>query len=48
MPHAILMGSLVAFLDGRIDEAVLDLIQIVNPAIAGVIVFLASRGRADA
>jgi hypothetical protein len=44
--HAILMGSLRAYIDGWIGVVSLDLIQIVNPAIAGAIVFLVTRRRA--
>ncbi len=43
--HAILLGSLIAFVDGRIGAVALDLIQIVNPAIAGLIVVLATWRR---
>lgn len=41
--HAILMGSLMAYVQGLIGVVALDAIQIVNPAIAGLIVFLATR-----
>ncbi|MDI1284209.1 MAG: HXXEE domain-containing protein [Reyranella sp.] len=41
--HAILMGSLLAFLHHLIGSDLLNLMQIVNPAIAGLIVYLATR-----
>ncbi|MDP1752428.1 MAG: HXXEE domain-containing protein [Reyranella sp.] len=43
--HAILMGSLIAFLRGLIGSDLLDVIQYVNPAIAGLIVYLATQKR---
>ena len=43
--HAILLGSLLAFLRGLIGSDVLDVIQYLNPAIAGLIVYLATRRR---
>lgn len=43
--HAILMGSLIAFLRGLIGNDVLDVIQYLNPAIAGLIVYLATQKR---
>lgn len=43
--HAILMGSLLAYLRGLIGSDVLDAIQYLNPAIAGLIVFAATRWR---
>ncbi len=43
--HAILMGSLLAFLRGLIGSGVLDVIQYLNPVIAGLIVYLATRKR---
>ena len=43
--HAILMGSLLAFLRGLIGSDVLDVIQYLNPAIAGLIVYFATRRR---
>ena len=43
--HAILLGSLIAFLRGLIGSDVLDVIQYLNPAIAGLIVYLATRRR---
>lgn len=43
--HAILMGSLLAFLRGLIGSDLLDLIQYLNPVIAGLIVYLAMRRR---
>jgi len=36
--HGILMGSLMAYIAGRIDVVVLDAIQVINPAIAALIV----------
>jgi len=43
--HAVLLGSLIAFLRGLIGSGVLDVIQYLNPAIAGLIVYLATRPR---
>ena len=43
--HAILMGSLIAFLRGLIGSGALDAIQYLNPLIAGLIVYLATRKR---
>lgn len=43
--HAIMIGSLQAYMHGLIGVGVLDVIQFVNPAIAGMIVFLATRQR---
>ncbi len=43
--HAILMGSLIAFLRGLIGSDVLDVIQYLNPAIAGLIVYLVTLRR---
>lgn len=40
--HAVLMGSLQAFLHGLIGEGVLDLIQFLNPLLAGAIVYAAA------
>lgn len=37
--HAVLMGSLKAYLSGLIGEDVLDLIQFLNPLLAGAIVY---------
>ena len=43
--HAILMGSLLAFLHGLIGSGLLDVIQFLNPLLAGLIVYLATRRR---
>ncbi|TAJ36792.1 MAG: HXXEE domain-containing protein [Reyranella sp.] len=43
--HAILMGSVMAYINGWLGVALLDIIQIINPAIAGLIVYLATRRR---
>jgi hypothetical protein len=44
--HAVLMGSLMAYLAGRIGVAVLNVIQVLNPALAGAIVYAVTRRRA--
>ncbi|WP_426959075.1 HXXEE domain-containing protein [Muricoccus radiodurans] len=48
--HIVLLGSLLAFMDGRIGTGPLLLIQVVNPAIPILLVAaaLASRGRSRA
>ena len=43
--HAILMGSLAAFIGGRIGVVLLDVIQVINPAIALLIVARLGRPR---
>jgi len=43
--HVILIGSLQLYVHGRIGIRALDVIQFVNPAIAGLIVFFATRRR---
>ncbi|KYO49347.1 HXXEE domain-containing protein [Tistrella mobilis] len=43
--HAVLMGSLLAFLAGRIGTALLVLIQIVNPVIPPALVARVTAGR---
>ena len=43
--HVIMIGSLQAYVYGRIGVGLLDVIQFVNPVIAGLIVFLAARRR---
>jgi hypothetical protein len=43
--HAILLGSLKAYIAGAIGVVALDIIQVLNPAIAGLIVLLATRRR---
>ncbi len=43
--HAILLGTLLAYVGGWIGVVTLDVIQIINPAIAGLIVFLLARRR---
>jgi hypothetical protein len=44
--HVSMIGSLQAYVHGRIGIGALDLIQFVNPVVAGLIVFLATRRRA--
>jgi len=43
--HAILMGSLLAFLRGLIGSTELDVIQYLNPLIAGLIVYAVTKKR---
>ena len=43
--HAVLMGSLLAFLAGRIGTGLLVLIQIVNPVIPPALVARVTAGR---
>ena len=43
--HAILMGSLLAFLHRMIGSAQLDVIQYLNPLIAGLIVYAVTKTR---
>lgn len=41
--HAVLMGSLMAYIAGRIGVAILNAIQVINPALAGAIVYVVTR-----
>ena len=43
--HGILLGSLMAYIAGRIGVVVLDAIQVINPAIAALIVVRLGRRR---